>query len=257
LQSIAATADMPVRFLTLEQQQRYGRYPEEPTALQLDRYFHLDDADRQLVRARRGDHNRLGFAVQLSTVRFLGTFLANPLEVPSNVIDYLAQQLQVVDTRDLSAYLERAATRWEHADMIRRHYGYQDFSTQPEHWRFVRWLYVRAWVGTEAPSVLFDIATAQLLGQKILLPGVSVLERLVATVRERVSQRVWKRLSCLPNTEQCQQLDALLKVDEDARQTILDQLRRSPTRQWHVCTGVRPAAVAAHTCHWRQPSGVT
>jgi len=221
---------MPVRFLTVEQQQRYGRYPEAPTSLQLDRYFHLDDADRRLVRARRSDHNRLGFAVQLGTVRFLGTFLSNPIEVPSNVIDYLAQQLQVVDTSDLSAYLEREATRWEHADIIRHHYGYQDFSTQPEHWRFVRWLYVRAWVGTEGPSVLFDIATAQLLEQKILLPGVSVLERLVATVRERVSQRVWKRLSRLPNAEQRQQLDAIIKVDEDARQTILDQLRRSPTR---------------------------
>jgi len=181
---------MPVRFLTVEQQQRYGRYQGTPTNIQLDRYFHLDDADRKLVVARRGDHNRLGFAIQLGTVRFLGTFLANPIEVPPNVVKYLAQQLAVVGTSDLSAYLEREATRWEHADIIQRHYGYRDFSIQPEHWRFVRWLYARAWVGTEGPSVLFDIATAQLLEQKILLPGVSVLERLVATVRERVAQRV-------------------------------------------------------------------
>lgn len=230
---------MPVRFLTVEQQQRYGRYQGAPTALQLDRYFHLDDADRRLVMARRGNHNRLGFAVQLGTVRFLGTFLLNPIEVPSNVIDYLAQQLAVTRTSDLSIYLEREPTRWEHADIIQRHYGYRPFSTQPEHWRFVRWLYTRAWVGTEGPSVLFDIATAQLLEQKVLLPGVSVLERLVATVRERVAQRVWKSLSCLPTAEQCQQLDALLKIDEDARQSILDQLRRSPTRH------SAPALVAA------------
>ncbi|MBE9140675.1 Tn3 family transposase [Nodosilinea sp. LEGE 07088] len=230
---------MPVRFLTIEQQQRYGRYQDEPTALQLDRYFHLDDADRRLVRARRGDHNRLGFAVQLSTVRFLGTFLINPIEVPPNVVNYLAQQLEIASTSDLSAYLERETTRWEHADIIQRHYGYQDFSAQPEHWRFVRWLYARAWVGTEGPSVLFDIATAQLLEQKILLPGVSVLERLVATVRERVAQRIWTLLSRLPSDEQCQRLDAILKVDEDARQTVLDQLRRSPTRS------SAPALVAA------------
>ena len=182
------------------------------------------------MRARRGDHNRLGFAVQLGTVRFLGTFLVNPIEVPPNVIDYLAQQLKIADTSSLPAYLEREETRWGHADLIQRHYGYQDFSAQPAHWRFLRWLYARAWVGTEGPSVLFDIATTQLLEQKILLPGVSVLERLVAAVRERVSQRVWKVLSRLPTAEQCQRLDAILKVDEDARQTVLDQLRRSPTR---------------------------
>ena len=230
---------MPVRFLTVEQQQRYGRYQGTPTNLQLDRYFHLDDADRRLVLARRGDHNRLGFAVQLSTVRFLGTFLANPIEVPSNVVNYLAQQLGIRGTSSLSTYLERETTRWEHSDIIQRRYGYRDFSTQPHHWRFVRWLYARAWVGTEAPSVLFDIATAQLLAQKVLLPGVSVLERLVATVRERVAQRVWKSLSRLPTDEQCQRLDGILKVDEEARQTILDQLRRSPTRH------SAPALVAA------------
>ena len=221
---------MPVRFLTVEQQQRYGRYQGAPTPLQLDHYFHLDDADRQLANARRGDHNRLGFSVQLATVRFLGTFLANPIEVPPNVVSHLAQQLDVSDVNSLSLYVERSPTHREHAGLIQRRYGYQDFSTQPEHWRFVRWLYDRAWVGTEGPSVLFDIATAQLLEQKILLPGVSVLERLIATVRERVAQRVWKLLSRLPTDEQCQRLDAILKVDEDARQTVLDQMRRSPTR---------------------------
>lgn len=221
---------MPVRFLTLEQQQRYGRYQGTPTALQLDRYFHLDDADLQLATARRGDHNRLGFSVQLATVRFLGTFLANPIEVPKTVVDYLAQQLNLSDGTSLSRYLDRSPTHREHAGLIQRHYGYRDFSTQPEHWRFVRWLYERAWVGTEAPSVLFDIATTQLLEQKILLPGVSVLERLVAMVRERVAQRVWTLLSRLPTDEQCQRLNAILPVDESARHSIFDQLRSSPTR---------------------------
>ena len=230
---------MPVRFLTVEQQQRYGRYQGTPNNIQLDHYFRLDDADRRLANARRGDHNRLGFSVQLATVRFLGTFLANPVEVPANVVNYLAQQLDISDVESLALYLERSPTHREHAGLIQRRYGYRDFSAQPEHWRFVRWLYDRAWVGTEGPSVLFDIATTQLLEQKILLPGVSVLERLVATVRERVAQRVWTLLSRLPDAEQCRQLNTILAVDEDARQTILDQMRRSPTRH------SAPALVAA------------
>lgn len=243
---------MPVRFLTAEQQRRYGRYESEPTSAQLDRFFHLDDADRELVNARRGSQNRLGFALQLGTVRFLGTFLANPIEVPSGVVIYMAQQLGITEVSCLSAYRERAPTHREHAGLIQRHYGYRDFSHQPGHWRFMRWLYGRAWLSTEGPSVLFDLAIVQLLEKKILLPGVSVLERLVATVRDRVSHRVWNILSHLLNAEQCHQLQALLKVNDETRQTPLEQLRSSPVRH------SAPALVAAlHRLHQVRALGVS
>ena len=47
---------------------RYGRFAEVPSRQELERYRFLDDIDRELVAKLRGDHNRLGFALQLVAI---------------------------------------------------------------------------------------------------------------------------------------------------------------------------------------------
>ena len=219
---------MPVHFLSEAQRTAYGRYAGEPSVEQLARYFHLDAHDRSVFAKRRGDENRLGFAVQLGTVRFLGTFLPRPAEVPGVVVRYVASQLGIGDTEPLDRYAQRTQTQHDHSGEIQRRYGYRPANDPAETFGLVRWLFARATLSPERLSVLFDLATARLVERKVLLPGVTVLERLVSSVRSRAAARLWHRLSALPSLEQSEALDALLAVPEGGRQSNLDRLRRSP-----------------------------
>lgn len=95
------------------------------------------------------------------------------------VVSHIATQLDISNLECLPQYLERSITHWGHASEIQQSCGYRDFNEQPGHWQLVRWLYGHTWVGTESPSILFDLVTVRLVEYKILLPGVTVLERLV------------------------------------------------------------------------------
>jgi TnpA family transposase len=147
---------VPVEFLTDEQAVAYGSFREEPTRPELERFFFLDDADRALIGKRRGDHNRLGFALQVCTVRYVGLFLEDPLAVPWPVVDYLAEQLGVEDASVVKRYTDRQMTAYEHAWEIRDAYGYQVFEDPEWGRRFRTFLHGRAWTHSEGPVALFN-----------------------------------------------------------------------------------------------------
>ncbi|ASK71482.1 Tn3 family transposase [Klebsiella pneumoniae] len=218
---------MAVDFLTAEQKASYGQFSGEPNEVQLARYFHLDEIDIAFILERRGKANRLGVALQLGCVRFLGTFLFDLSQVPTNVQWFVARQLGITDITVVSNYAQRETTRREHSALIRKKYQYYEF-TWPSSFRLSRLLYTRSWISNERPSLLFDLATGWLIQHKILLPGVSTLTRLISEVRERASNRLWLRLSELPTSEQVAKLETLLQVPEGSRASRFDQLRKGP-----------------------------
>lgn len=101
---------MAVDFLRDEQAAGFGGFPDEVSTEDLERFCWLDDADLSVIGRRRGMHNRLGFAVQLITVRVAGRFLTDPLAVPWPVVESLAGQLGIVDVSVLKLFAKREQT---------------------------------------------------------------------------------------------------------------------------------------------------
>lgn len=190
--------------------------------------FFLYDAARELVGRRRGEHNRLGLAVQLGTVRFLGTFLADPLEVPWPAVEYLGRQLGVADVSVVEAYTEREQTPLEHTWEIRQAFGFRDFGEGAPQLR--GFLEAPAWARPERPSELFDQAVAWLRDERVLLPGVSVLPRMLAEVRAQVAEQLHATPADRVAVDLARRLEGLLNVPDGARSSELDRLRRTPTR---------------------------
>jgi len=219
---------VPVEFLSDEEAAAYGRFIGPPSREELERSFFLDDADRVLIARHRGDHNRLGFALQLTTVRSLGLFLVDPLDVPGVVLDYLAGQLGIADPWCVDRYMERRTTRFEHAEEIKRACGLRDFTAVARD--LETWVDARAWTTSDGPRAIFNDAIGWLFERDVLLPGVTTLARLVARVRDEATERLWDTLSGLLTARQCRQLERLLEVPDGRRFSDLERWRKGPAK---------------------------
>jgi hypothetical protein len=86
--------------------QDYGQFTRSLSPDELAGCFCFSDDDQRAIARRRGDANRLGFAVQLGTVRYLGRFLENPAAVPAQVVGWTAREIGVSASLDLAGYGE-------------------------------------------------------------------------------------------------------------------------------------------------------
>ncbi len=219
---------MPVEFLSNEQAACCGQYHADPSSEQLTRFFYLSAADQRFLAARRLPHARLGCAVQLGTLRFLGTFLVDPLQVPAVVVQTLARQLGLAPEQ-LAPYGDRPNTSYEHQPLIQAYLQYHAFDGR-QSFRLTCWLYAQVVTSTVRPSVLFDLATAHLVAQRVVLPGVTVLACLIVRVCVRTGRHLYRQLCTRLSSVQQAALEALLQVEAGERLTPLEVLRTGPTR---------------------------
>jgi TnpA family transposase len=89
-------------------------------------YYTFTKHDLEIINRHRRDENRLGFAVQLSVLRYPGWSWTDIKIIPKLVLEYIAKQIHA-NPDSFYLYPQRDNTLWDHLKEIRQEYGFKTF----------------------------------------------------------------------------------------------------------------------------------
>lgn len=170
--------------------------------------------DLRFVRQQNGAPGRLGIALQLCSLRWLGFVPDDLTAAPPEAIGAVAEALDV-PARAIFDYAVRAPTRREHRLAVREHAGFVT-AGEAELESLRGWLVERA-LEHERPSLLFARAREELHRCRVERPAIDRVMRLVAWARERAHETTFERLAPQLTPERRTALDALLAPSAGGR----------------------------------------
>jgi TnpA family transposase len=191
------------------------------------RHYTLGEPDLSLIRQRRGDANRLGFAVQLCLLRYPGYAMGGKITVPEPVIQWIASQIRA-DASAWAGYGERDETRREHFQELRAYLGLSPFGLAD--FRFLAHALTDIAMQTDKGLALAAHALETLRQRRVVLPALAVVERICAEAVTRANRRIYRALAGPLTEHHRRRLDDLLKIKPDSNTTWLVWLRQSPMK---------------------------
>lgn len=217
---------MPVNFLSEAERLRFNSFPSDLSAADLIGFFTLSQTDLLQIPANASAANRLGFALQLVLLRFLGFHLPELTTIPNAVINFTASQIDV-EPEQLNFYGKREQTRSNHQRQIENYLGYHS-ATQDDLKLVTDWLTERS-LEHDRPILLLQLLCEHLQNERIVRPGLTILEKIVGAAREKAEQEIYRMLAPLLDEFRTQELNKLLKPIEPNRPSPLAWLRNSAT----------------------------
>jgi Domain of unknown function (DUF4158) len=202
-------------------------YPSELLPDDLTAMFTLSSADHLFLEQCRTPQTTLGMAVQLCSLRSLGSFVQNASSVPMNAQDYLREQLGLKKVNLQNYFLEKI-TRIRHQHLIRDYLGF--YELRPADVIAIgRVILNRLFVSEEKEAVLVELIMTMLLQRQVVLPGITTIERFVRKAKERVRTRLYKQIYLRLSKTYCHKLQELLNTTKGDYRTTLETLRSSPS----------------------------
>ena len=221
---------------TDEELEGLRRFPEIGRD-ELFRFFTLTPADVAFVDPGRGrgPADRLGLAVALCSLPWLGFVPDDVAAAPRAAVVRLAGQLRV-DPDVIRSYGQRAKTRTEHLRLAAQYLGWRT-ATMLELKELDEFLLARA-MEHDSPTLLFRLVCEYLISAKVIRPGPVTVVKRVAHAREVAQRETFDRLAHELTDERRTALDGLLVTDPAIGMTRLRWLGTGPVE-------ASPAAVKA------------
>ncbi len=202
---------MATRVFADEELARLREFPEISRE-ELFRFFTLTPSDVAFLTPGRGrgPEERLGLAVALCTLPWLGFVPDRVADAPPVAVARLAEQLKV-DASLIRSYGKRAQTRTEHLRLVAQFLGWRPPGSM-ELKELDEFLLARS-MEHDSPTLLFQLACEYLVSARVIRPGPETLVRRVAHAREQAQSETYDRLAHEFTLERCAGLDALLDID--------------------------------------------
>lgn len=199
------------------------------TEADLVRHWTLGDDDLAIVGRRRRNHNQLGFALQLCALRYPGRLLRPSEVIPEPALRFVADQLGTAP-ETLTTYAARFQTRYEQLDVLREAFGFTDLA--PRRRQILEWLLPVSLATTNAQTVATALLD-ELRRRRVIVPGPSIIERLVAAGLVLAERYVASQLTGSLTQAQSQALDALLAPKQGTAMSVMAWARQPPGAPGH------------------------
>lgn len=217
---------MATRVFADEELARLREFPEIGRE-ELFRFFTLSPADLAFVDPGRGrgPADRLGIAIALCTLPWLGFVPDRVVSAPPVAVARLAEHLRL-DGSEIRSYGRRAQTRTDHLRLVAQYLGWRSAGAL-EVKELDEFLLARA-MEHDSPTLLFRLGCEYLISARVVRPGpVSMVER-IAHAREQAQRETYDRLAHEFTPDRCAELDALLVTDTSLGVSRLRWLSTGP-----------------------------
>lgn len=198
--------------------------PKDFSDEEMARDWSLSDLDKKTINSHRKE-SRTFVAAQICCIRLYERFIGDVATLSPRIINYLNNQLDLPPSLSIIPP-DRKATYIEQRKTILDYLGFRKYDANSQEGLKI-WLTEQIYQGG-LPDDLLKRSESYLLSKRIMLPGESVLKRLIVSIASEAHENIFDSLYRELSPDLKQSIDQLLTVAEGEQRSYFYKLKEYP-----------------------------